>query len=148
MTKIAFRQTNFRLDSRVRIARMNEILEDYPDQQLTARQVYYQFVARGWLDNNVKNYKNLTSLLTDARYAGLIDWNAIEDRGRVPDVPSEWPDIGALVDSAVAAYRLPRWEGQKCYVELWVEKQALAGVLSPIADRNHVTLMVNKGPPV
>lgn len=28
---------------------------------------------------------------------------------------------------------------------MWVEKQALAGVLSPLTDRLHVTLMVNKG---
>ncbi len=44
-----------------------------------------------------------------------------------------------------AAYRLPRWEGQPAYVELWVEKQALAGVLAPIAREFHATLMVNKG---
>jgi hypothetical protein len=42
-------------------------------------------------------------------------------------------------------FRLPRWDGQPCYVELWVEKQALAGVLEPLAAQFHATLMVNKG---
>jgi hypothetical protein len=84
-------------------------------------------------------------LLPDARYAGLIDWSIIEDRGREPYTPSEWDTIGELVESALRAYRLPRWAGQKYYAELWVEKQALAGVLQPLASKYHVTLMVNKG---
>lgn len=140
-----FRNTKFREDSRERIDRINDILEDYSDQKLTARQVYYQFVARGWLENTVKNYRNLTVLLTDARYAGLVDWEMIEDRGRQPDRPLEFEDLEHRVESAIANYRLPRWRGQRYYVELWVEKQALAGVLEPIAHRFHATLMVNKG---
>jgi len=50
-----------------------------------------------------------------------------------------------LVDTALQAYRLPRWEGQEHYVELWVEKDALAGVLQPMASKYHVTMMVNRG---
>jgi len=139
-----FRTTNFRPESLEKIERIKEIVDEY-DQKLTARQVYYQFVSRGWLGNNQKNYKTLTSLLTDARYAGEVDWEVIEDRGREPSNPSEWPNLSGLVDSALSSYRLPRWEGQEYYCELWVEKQALAGVLAPIARRYHVTLMVNKG---
>ncbi len=140
-----YRTINFRTESRDKIEKLLTILDDYPDQKLTARQVYYQYVARGWLDNTVKNYKNLTSLLADARYAGLVDWHVIEDRGREPETPSEWDGLSSLVESALHAYRRPRWEGQTSYVELWVEKQALAGVLAPIARRFHATLMVNKG---
>lgn len=50
-----------------------------------------------------------------------------------------------FVNAALRSYRLPRWAGQETYAELWVEKQALAGVLSPLAREFHVTLMVNKG---
>jgi len=140
-----FRETKIGQDRLDRIDQIIEIVNDYPDQKLTARQVYYQFVSRGWLENNVKNYKNLTVLLTDARYAGLVDWDAIEDRNREPDTPSDWPNIEALVDTALRSFRLPRWKGQDHHVELWVEKAALAGILGPIARRFHITLMVNKG---
>lgn len=143
--KQQFRTIRFARASLDRIDSLQDILADYTGQKLTARQVYYQFVARGLLENNVKNYKNLTNLITNARYAGIIDWDIIEDRGREPDVPSQWANIQNLVATALRAYRLPRWEGQNSYVELWVEKQALAGVLAPIANRWHVTLMVNKG---
>lgn len=49
------------------------------------------------------------------------------------------------MQSAIANFRLPRWEGQQRYVELWVEKQAAAGMVAPIADEFHVTLAINKG---
>lgn len=147
MPTIQYRDTRFRRDSIERIKQMQEIVREYAAQglRLTARQLFYQFVSRGLIPNKVQSYKNLTNLLTDARYAGLIDWDAIEDRGRQPDVPSEWDSIQDLVSAAVHSYRLPRWDTQPKYAELWVEKQALAGVLEPMASEFHVVLSVNKG---
>jgi hypothetical protein len=145
--KKQFRKVKFRGDSLLRINEMQSIVSEYAvqDLRLTARQLYYQLVSRDLIPNEPAEYKKVTSLLTDARYAGLIDWDAIEDRGSVPDVPSEWSGLPKLVEAALRSYRRPRWEGQVNHVELWVEKQALAGVLAPIADEFHVTLMVNKG---
>lgn len=147
MSKIAFREINFRDDRRDTINKMIEIVEEYAGQnlRLTARQLYYQFVARDYIPNTQRSYKNLTGLLADARYAGLIDWNSIEDRGREPTVWQQYDSIRVMVERQINSFRLPRWDTQPCYVELWVEKQALAGVLEPIAADYHSTLMVNKG---
>lgn len=147
MAKEKFRSVKFRPESLERIVRLRDIVEEYQQQglRLTARQLYYQCVSRDIVPNTPAEYKKLTALLTDARYAGMIDWSAIEDRGREPSTPSEWDTPAELVESALRAYRLPRWKGQDTYVELWVEKQALAGVLAPIAREFHATLMVNKG---
>jgi len=129
------------------IAKANEIIESYQAQgyRLTLRQLYYQFVSRDLIPNTERSYKNLGNAISDGRLAGLIDWDAIEDRVRVPRVCSQWDNVEALVQSALYAYRLPRWHNQENYVELWVEKDALAGVLQPIASEYHVTLMVNRG---
>jgi hypothetical protein len=137
----------FRSESIAKIEQMEAIVDEYQQQglRLTARQLYYQFVSRDFIPNTPAEYKKLTALLTDARYAGMIDWDAIEDRGRSPSTPSQWNNIQSLVEGALRAYRLPRWDGQPTYVELWVEKQALAGVLEPLAREFHATLMVNKG---
>lgn len=145
--KQAFVHKSFRKDSLEKIQIANQIIAQYlaAGLQLTLRQLYYQFVAHYDLPNTEKSYKNLGKLISDGRLAGLIDWNAIEDRGRVADIPRQWNSIGELAEVAMNQFRLPRWEGQKNYVELWVEKQALAGVLEPIAEEHHVTLMVNKG---
>jgi hypothetical protein len=147
MSAVAFRSTNFKPASLERIQQMQEIVTTYGNQglRLTARQLYYQFVARDLIPNTPTSYKNLTGLLADARYAGMIDWDAIEDRGREPTVWRDYEDVRDFVDSSIRSYRLPRWDDQDSYVELWVEKQALAGVLEPLAAEFHATLMVNKG---
>ena len=145
--KEQFRQSKFRADSLAKIEQMVQIVEEYQaqDLKLTARQLYYQLVKRNLISNTTAEYKKLTALLTDARYAGFVDWEAIEDRGRVPERHPQWSSISDLVDSALYGYRLPRWKTQPYYAELWVEKQALAGVLAPLANEFHATLMVNKG---
>lgn len=147
MAKRCFVEKNFRADSLKRIAQANDIIERYQEQglTLTLRQLYYQHVAANLIPNSEKSYKNLAALISDGRLAGLIDWDAIEDRGRVADTPSEWDSIESIIDASIEQYRCARWEGQERYAELWVEKQALAGVLEPLAREFHVTLMVNKG---
>lgn len=147
MAKIQFRTKKFKPEALARIEQMQTIVAEYEaqDLQLTARQLYYQFVSRDLIPNTVQSYKNLTALLADARYAGLVDWDAIEDRGREPTTWRDFENLAEAVEDAVRGYRLPRWRGQEHYVELWVEKQALAGVLEPLAAEFHVTLMVNKG---
>ena len=145
--KEKIRSVKFRPESLTRIKQLSDIVDEYQQQglRLTARQLYYQCVSRDIVPNTPAEYKKLTALLTDARYAGRIDWDAIEDRGREPNTPADWTDIQDRVEAALRTYRLPRWKGQDNYVELWVEKQALAGVLEPIAREFHATLMVNKG---
>lgn len=112
---------------------------------LTNRQLYYQLVARGIIPNADKIYKRICTFLTDARYGGLIDWEAIEDRGRTPEKHSEWDNIKELIESAVSSYRLPRWQDQDYYIELFCEKQAMESVLKPIADKYHIYFGYNKG---
>ena len=145
--KETFRTKKFRQSDLVLIASCEDTILDFQGQdlRLTLRQLYYQLVTRNEIPNNKESYKALGKLVSDARLAGLLDWDAIEDRVRQPVVPSEWSSISSLVNSAVRAFRLPRWEDQEHYVELWVEKDALAGVLEPVADAHHVTLMVNRG---
>jgi hypothetical protein len=129
------------------VRKCSEIVTNYQAQglRLTLRQLYYQLVSANVIRNEEKQYKKLSGLLSDARLMGRIDWEAIEDRIRVPRIPQDFRDLGELVDAALASYRLDRWDGQEHYVELWVEKDALAGILAPIAREYHVAMMVNRG---
>lgn len=129
---------------------LNEIqvlIKAYQDMgmRLTNRQLYYRLVAAASIPNADKVYKRVCKFLTDARYGGEIDWDAIEDRGRTPSRHSQWSGIPSLIDSAVESYRLPRWIGQDHYVEMYCEKQALESVLRPVADRFHIHFGSNKG---
>lgn len=145
--KEQFKEINFRQDSLDRIELCNQIIEDYQGQglRLTLRQLYYQLVTRNAIPNIERSYKNLSTLVSDARLAGLMDWEAIEDRVRQPRRQNEFEDLRELTEAAIHSYRLPRWKGQEWYAELWVEKDALAGVLNPLASEYHVTMMVNRG---
>lgn len=144
MARIRYRDIEFRADAQRRIAQVNTILSQYK-QRVSVRQVYYRLVAAGLIANTQKEYSAIQDLLTRARYAGLIDWDAIEDRNREPQKAKDWRSATDLVLEAASGFRLDRWVGQPFYVEVWVEKAALAGVLAPVADDYHVTLMVNRG---
>lgn len=122
MPKIEYISKNFGADRLELIDRINGVITDYSAQgySLTLRQVYYQMVARAIIPNNERSYKNLGNLINDARLAGLIDWNAIEDRTRNLRGNSHWTTPGSMIDSAAYSYHLDHWKGQQNYVEVWV----------------------------
>ena len=82
MPKEFFQDRNFSGPTEIIIDQAEAILTEYRRQGfvLTLRQLYYQFVARGLLKNLQKEYKRLGSIINDARLAGRIDWEMIEDR--------------------------------------------------------------------
>jgi hypothetical protein len=126
---------------------IERVVKNYQAQEikLTNRQLYYQLVSLDYIPNAQEVYKRICTFITDARYGGKIDWDAIEDRGRTPSRHPQWDTIEDRVDSAVASYRLPRWKDQEYYVEMFCEKQAMESVLEPIADKYHIYFGCNKG---
>lgn len=112
---------------------------------MTLRQLYYQLVSREIIPNKQKEYANLSSLLTSGRMCGLVDWDAIEDRLRVPSSPNSWETPEEGLDTIIDLYELPRMRGQENYIEVWVEKDALSGVLKRVTRRFHIPIMVNRG---
>jgi hypothetical protein len=138
---------NLRKETAVLLGQILKVVESYQQQgyRLTLRQLYYQLVVANVFANLQKNYAKLSDLLGEARMTGLCDWDVIEDRIRVPKFPNEWDDINAAMNTLIAVYRRKRWSDQENYVEVWVEKDALSGVLEPITRDYHVHLLVNRG---
>ncbi|MEK7179958.1 MAG: hypothetical protein AAB706_00620 [Patescibacteria group bacterium] len=134
-------------DNKQKLVVINKIIEEYSKQgyRLTLRQLYYQLVSRDIIANNLKEYAKLSKLLVQGRMAGIVDWDAIEDRIRVPFIPYWVEDIADAIRDTVNQYRLDRMENQDVYIEVWVEKDALSGVLKRITSHYHINLMVNRG---
>lgn len=134
MPKIKYKDINFRETSLELIGLVNRVIEEYEAQgyELTLRQAYYQLVARGYIPNNERSYKNIGNLINDGRLAGLIDWRAITDRTRNMRQNSHWSTPPEVIASAKYSYMLDKWEGQPNYVEVWVEKDALVDVVGQI----------------
>lgn len=134
MPKIKYVDRKFSAASLTMIETANAILNEYAAQgfQLTLRSLYYKFVARDLIPNNIKSYKNLGSVINDGRLAGLIDWDHVEDRTRELRKNSHWGTPGDIVSSAAASYRVDLWANQKHRPEVWIEKDALVGVIEGV----------------
>lgn len=145
--KHAFREPKLRADSRARIYQINDIIEDYADQgyKLTLRQLYYRLVSKNVIANKVTEYDKLSRLLTEGRMGGLVDWNSIEDRLRIPNNVYTNDDVADAISDAHDHYRLDRQIGQDKYIELWVEKDAISNVLKRRTHHYGIPLMVNRG---
>jgi len=143
------------------IERANGVIDKYQSEgyDLTLRQLYYQFVALNlfpdeWLvkiqggqetKNHEKNYKKLGGILNDARMAGEVDWDAIVDRTRTLN---EWQHETSVADALERMrrnYTLDMWDNQRTRVEVWVEKEALAGVFERICGKYDVPYFACRG---
>ena len=157
--KICYKPQRFKKDSEYIINHSDSILAEYASQgyTLTLRQLYYKIIARNlfpkhrkyiWIEKTQKwikdktgkdpratknaqpNYKWLGAIINNARLAGLIDWDYIEDRTRnLKKIPT-WEKPSQILESAVKQYTKNKWKHMKYYVEVWVEKDALIQIVS------------------
>lgn len=145
--RIQYRKIRLNKLNKIRLDLINSIIVEYLSQgyKLTLRQLYYQLVSRDVIPNNVKEYAKLSNLIKEGRMGGIVDWEAIEDRLRVPDIPSCWNDIPEIIQSAEQSFRLDRQLGQKNYIEVLVEKDALSGVLKRVTRPYGIPITINRG---
>lgn len=147
MPKISYSGIKIRKAGLAQIAAINAIIESYQAQgySLTLRQVYYQLVSRNIIENSEKSYKNVGNLISNGRMAGLIDWEAIEDRTRYIRQRTHWQDPQEILSSAADSYHVDLWENQPRYIEVWVEKDALIGIVEQAAIRYDVPCFSCRG---
>lgn len=131
MPKVQYKHVAFRDKSLRLIELINHVIGEYEAMgyELTLRQAYYQLVARGYIENTERSYKNIGSLINEGRLAGLIDWNSITDRTRNIKKNSHWSDPADIINSSLYSYQIDKWEDQPNYVEVWVEKDALVDIV-------------------
>ncbi|MGI5201701.1 hypothetical protein ACQEU6_08975 [Spirillospora sp. CA-108201] len=147
MPRIEYVPRQFSAERMAIIRRANEICADYAAQgyDLTLRQLYYQFVSRDWIPNQQSEYKRLGQIVSDARLAGLIDWRYIVDRTRNLRGLSHWDNPRQIIDAVAAQYLTDRWADQPFRVEVWIEKDALVGVIQRVCNRNDVPYFSCRG---
>jgi hypothetical protein len=147
MSKKAFIEKRFHNKSLVQIQHANQIITEYRRQgyRLTLRQLYYQFVSRNLITNTEASYQKLGTLISDARLAGLIDWSAIEDRTRNLRSITTFDDARELMQNTSSWFTLDKWHDQPNRIEVWVEKEALLGVLQRVCDQYEVPFFACKG---
>ena len=142
-----FEDFNFRESTLQIISKADDIIEEYLAQgyQLTLRQLYYQFVARDLIENSQRSYKRLGKIVSNGRMAGLLDWDAIEDRTRKLKKNSHWSSPGSIIRASARGFQIDKWARQPNRVEVWIEKEALIGVIEPVCKANDVAYFACKG---
>jgi hypothetical protein len=165
--KIEYQPCAFRPGALALVAKANVIIAEYlaMGYRLTLRQLYYQFVShdgfpddRRWTwtgskwvrdpngtKNAQPNYKWMGDIINSGRLAGLIDWDAIEDRGRNLLRSRAWESPGDILEACASQFRLDLWEDQPHYVECWIEKEALIGVVAVPCEKLRVPHFACKG---
>lgn len=131
----------------IMIGQASEIIREYiaAGMNLTLRQLYYQFVSRDLLGNTVENYKKLGDAVSDGRMLGLLDWDAIEDRTRGVEIRSRWDSPASIIEAARDGYHIDMWANQPRRVEVWIEKEALVGVIESVCREFDVPYLACRG---
>lgn len=115
-------------------------------QPITLRGLMYQIVSSGWLPSTDKeHYNRLGRLMTGLREAGIVPFSWIVDNVRQTDKPSSWAGLKDFAQTVRRAYRKSFWGEQPDYVHVIVEKDAIAGVLSPVTREYDVSLSPIRG---
>jgi hypothetical protein len=112
---------------------------------LTLRQLFYQFVSRSLMDNKQSEYKRLGSVVKNARRAGVLDWASIEDRTRNMRGSPSWDCPADIIADCAGQYREDLWQGQYFRPEVWIEKDALLGVIERVCGEFRLPYFACRG---
>jgi hypothetical protein len=100
------------------------------DPPMTVRQVFYQLVTRGLIEKSEKEYQQtVIRLLSEMRVGGELQWSWIADESRRRRITRTFNSLADAVEDCARFYRRSALRDADDYLEIWVEKDALAGAL-------------------
>lgn len=138
--------------SQAQIAEIRKAIYDFASDPtvdaMTVRQLFYRLVSSGLIEKTEPEYKQtVVRLCTQMRLDGELPWRWIADNSRWMRKPRTYSGLGDFLDTAASAYRRALWEQGEEYIEVWLEKEALSGVIFPVTAEWDVPLMVTRGYP-
>jgi hypothetical protein len=136
------------------VAESKKVIQEY-STRLTVRQLFYRLVSAHVIENLVSEYQAVVNALVQARLMGEIDYDSIEDRtrafiggdARLEDPKNHFESAKKYFETSAEYFNLPKWLNQPKYVEVWLEKQALAALFEQVTRRWAVRLAPCRGYP-
>jgi hypothetical protein len=117
------------------------------DHPMTVRQCFYALTVRGAIEKTEGEYNGtVVRLLTQMRRDGVIPYPWISDNTRWMRKPTTYRGIADFLQRTSHFYRRDLWENADTYVEIWCEKDALAGVILEETAAFDVPRTQQKGP--
>jgi hypothetical protein len=145
MTKLA--QKRRRSTQGEQLQFLDNLLETVRDMEppMTVRQVFYQSTVRGIVEKSEAGYRKVQRALVTLREGGDVEWNWIADNTRWMRKPRSYGSPEDAMRTLAASYRKALWNDIDARVEVWIEKDALAGVIVEVTSMFDVPLMVARG---
>jgi hypothetical protein len=112
---------------------------------MTVRQVFYQATVGGIVDKAEAGYAIVQTDLVQMRKAAVLPYNLLADSTRWMRKPRTFQNVEQALSDTARFYRKALWADVGAYVEIWLEKDALAGVVTPVTELYDVPLMVARG---
>ncbi len=119
------------------------------NEPVTVRGVFYLAETAGLVPkDDAKGYRPVQRELLKMRREGVIPWGWITDGSRSRYGHRRYGGLDSYARQVAANYRRDYWYDSAEYVEVWIEKEALRGVISPVVlDEFGLDLYVTKGQP-
>jgi hypothetical protein len=116
--------------------------------RMTVRQVFYQLVVRNVIEKSEAAYQGIViRLLTEMRLDGTVPWEWIVDETRRTRQTRTFDSISDALEDTAKFYRRSALRECSDYIEIWCEKEALAGLIWDEASDYDVPVLVSKGMP-
>lgn len=112
---------------------------------MTVRQVFYQAEVAGIVEKTETGYDKVQRALVTMRRSGRMPYGWLADSTRLQRKPRTFRDPQAALEETAKFYRKALWADLDQHVEIWLEKDALSGVIYPVTSRYDVPLMVARG---
>lgn len=118
---------------------------DGEEYQITIRHLFYRLVGEHVIPKTESAYKNLCAHLSKWRRSEKIAWGAFTDSTRWHIRQPTFDGIDDALETTVRTYRRNLWSTQPYYIEVWVEKDAIAGMVANTANGFGVPVFVARG---
>lgn len=115
------------------------------ERPMTLRQLYYRLISAGQLQNAASEYSRLGAIMTRLREAGDVPRSWLVDHTRSTLKPSSWSGLSDFSESVRDCYRKDFWASLPHHIEVFVEKDAVAGTIQPVTNENDVAIRVCRG---
>jgi hypothetical protein len=115
------------------------------DHPMTVRGVFYRVMSAGAVSKTEQSYKAVQRRTLELRRSGELPYHWIVDGTRWQVKEPSWDTVEDALDDAAASYRRALWNDQHSYVEVWSEKDAISGIISPVTSEWDVPLMIARG---
>ncbi|MBI2892195.1 MAG: hypothetical protein HYY06_01495 [Deltaproteobacteria bacterium] len=135
--------------SKAEIAVIKDAIEDILLEEtdpITVRHLFYRLVSLGLVEKTEAEYKRtVVRLATRMRLDGEIGFDAFADNTRWQRRPVMHSSLSRMMEDSSRLYRRDLWAEQGQYVEIWLEKDAVADLIWREIEEWGVPLMVCRG---